>query len=104
MKMVKKKNTVRLSERAQKDFKAIQRYTFKRYGEKQVLKYSKLIKSDLEKISENPVLHGHFRYDIPERYRSHQVGEHCIIYRIDENKVFIVAILHGSMDFENQLS
>jgi plasmid stabilization system protein ParE len=39
--MAKRKYAVQLSERAQKDFKAIQRYTLKRYSEKQVLKYSK---------------------------------------------------------------
>jgi plasmid stabilization system protein ParE len=101
--MAKTKYAVQLSERAQKDFKAIQRYTLKRYSEKQVLKYSKMIKSGIEKINENPVLYGHSRHDIPERYSSHQVGEHSIIYRVDENKIFIVAILHGSMDFRNQL-
>ena len=67
------------------------------------LKYSKMIKSGIENINENPALYGHSRPDIPERYRSHQVGEHSIIFRVDENKIFIVAILHGSMDFRNQL-
>jgi plasmid stabilization system protein ParE len=101
--MAKRKYAVQLSERAQKDFKAIQRYTLKRYSEKQVLKYSKMIKSGIEHINENPALYGHSRPDIPERYKSHQVGEHSIIFRVDENKIFIVAILHGSMDFRNQL-
>jgi len=101
--MAKRKYAVQLSERAQKDFKAIQRYTLKRYSEKQVLKYSKMIKSGIENINENPALSGHSRSDIPERYRSHQVGEHSIIFRVEENKIFIVAILHGSMDFRNQL-
>jgi plasmid stabilization system protein ParE len=101
--MAKRKYAVQLSERAQKDFKAIQRYTLKRYSEKQVLKYSKMIKSGIENINENPALYGHSRPDIPERYKSHQVGEHSIIFRVDENKIFIVAILHGSMDFRNQL-
>ena len=101
--MAKRKYAVQLSERAQKDFKAIQRYTLKQYSKKQVLKYSKMIKSGIENINENPALYGHSRPDIPERYRSHQVGEHSIIYRVDENKIFIVAILPGSMDFRNQL-
>ena len=64
---------------------------------------SKMIKSGIEHINENPALYGHSRPDIPERYRSHQVGEHSIIYRLDENKIFIVAILHGSMDFRSRL-
>jgi len=101
--MAKSKYAVQLSERAQKDFTAIQRYTLKRYGEKQVLKYSTMMKSGIEHIAGNPALYGHFRPDIPERYRSHQVGEHGIIYRVDENKIFIVALLHGKMDFRNTL-
>ena len=101
--MAKKKYTVQLSERAQKDFKAIQRYTLKRYGEKQVLQYSTMMKTGIENIAKNPTLYGHSRPDIPERYRSHQVGEHSIIYRVDKNNIFIVAILHGRMDFRNQL-
>ena len=101
--MAKRKYAVQLSERAQKDFKAIQRYTLKRYDEQQVLKYSTMMKSGIEHIVGNPTLYGHSRPDIPERYRSHQVGEHSIIYRVDGNKIFIVAILHGSMDFRNRL-
>ena len=101
--MAKRKCAVPLSERAQKDFKAIQRYTLKRYGEQQVLKYSTMMKSGIEHIAGNPARYGHSRPDIPERYRSHQVGEYSIIYRVDENNIFIVAILHGRMAFRNQL-
>lgn len=101
--MAKSNYAVQLSERAQKDFKAIQRYTLKRYGEKQVLKYSTMMKSGIEHIAGNPTLYGHFRPDIPERYRSHQVDEHSIIYRVDENTIFIVALLHGKMNFRNTL-
>jgi len=101
--MAKKKYAVELSERAQKDFKTIQRYTLKRYDKKQVLKYSTMIKSGIGNIAGNPTLHGHSRPDIPERYKSHQVGEHRIIYRVDENSVFIIAILPGRMDFKNHL-
>ena len=101
--MAKRKYAVQLAERAQKDFKAIQRYTLKRYGEKQVLKYATMMKSGIENIAGNPTLYGHARPDIPERYKSHQVGEHSIIYRLDENKIFIVAILHGRMDFRKRL-
>lgn len=73
-----------------------------RHGEKQVLRYSIMMKTGLEAIAKNPTLHGHFRPDIPERYRSYQVGKHRIIYRVDNHTIFIVAILHGSMDFMSQ--
>ena len=101
--MAKRKYVIQLSARAQQDFKAIHRYTLKQYGEKQVLKYSTVMKTGLEKLAKDPERHGHFRPDIPERYRSYQVGKHSVIYRVDEHKIFVVAILHGSMDFMSQL-
>lgn len=101
--MGKREYVVQLSARAQKDLKAIQRYTLKRHGEKQVSKYATMMKTGLEKLAKDPQLHGHFRPDIPERYRSCQVGKHSVIYRVDEQKIFVVAILHGSMDFPSQL-
>ncbi len=101
--MAKRKYAIQLSERAQKDFKAIQRYTLTHYGEKQVLKYSKIMKTGLENIAKNPALCGHYRPDIPKHYKSYQIGEHSLIYRVDKDQIFIVAILHGSMDFRSQL-
>ncbi|MEX2493714.1 MAG: type II toxin-antitoxin system RelE/ParE family toxin [Nitrospirales bacterium] len=95
---------IQLSERAQKDLKAIQRYTLKQHGEKQVLKYAAMIKTGLEAVANDPVLHGHVRPDIPERYRAHQVGKHSIIYRVNGHTIFVIAILHGSMDFMSRLS
>lgn len=101
--MAKRKYVVQLSARAQKDFKAIQQYTLKQHGEKQVLKYSTVMKTGLEKLAKDPELYGHFRPDIPERYRAYQIGKHSVIYRVDERTIFVVAILHGSMDFMSQL-
>ncbi len=101
--MANKTYAIQLSSRAQQDFKTIQRYTLKQHGEKQVLRYSAMMKKGLETIAKNPELHGHSRPDIPERYRSYQVGKHSVIYRMDDDIIFVVAILHGSMDFMSQL-
>ena len=101
--MAKRIYVIQLSARAQKDFKAIQRYTLKQYGEKQVLRYSTMMKTGIETIAKNPALHGHSRPDIPERYQSYQVGKHSVIYRVSDHIIFIVAILHGNMDFMSQL-
>ncbi len=100
--MAKKTHVIQLSARAQKDFKAIQRYTLTQYGEKQVSEYSGKLKIGLENIAKNPDL-GHSRPDIPGRYRSYRVGKHSVISRMDDGIIFIVVILHGSMDFLNQL-
>lgn len=97
------KYTVRLSARAEKDFKAIQRYTLKTYGEKQVWIYTGMLKEGMRKLEDNPGLYGHMRPDIPQTYRAYKIGEHSLIYRIEGCTVYLVAILHGSMDFFLQL-
>ncbi|NJR15043.1 MAG: type II toxin-antitoxin system RelE/ParE family toxin [Calothrix sp. CSU_2_0] len=93
--------TLYISERAKNDYQKIQRYTRDFYGKEQVLKYSALIKHCFAKITENPML-GHTRPDIPQRYKAYNAGKHIIVYRIEEQMVYVVAILHGSMDFSDQ--
>ena len=97
------KYTVQLSARAIKDFKSIQRYTLKTYGEKQVWKYTSLLKEGIEKLQENPALYGHTRPDIPQAYRACKIGEHSLIYRIEGQTIYLIAILHKNMDFIAQL-
>ncbi|MAI60796.1 MAG: hypothetical protein CBB87_00010 [Micavibrio sp. TMED27] len=94
---------IEFSARAEKDFKSIQRYTLKTYGEKQVWIYTGMLKEDLRKLEENPKLYGHVRPDIPQIYRAYKIGEHSLIYRIEDQTVYLIAILHGSMDFTSQL-
>lgn len=102
--MAEKKYTIQVSARAEKDFKAIQRYTLKTYGENQVWKYTGMLKEGLRKLEENPALYGHMRSDIPQIYRAYKIGEHSLIYRIQDQVVYLVAILHGHMDFSSQLN
>ena len=94
---------IQISARAEKDFKSIQRYTLKTHGEKQVWIYTGMLKEGLRKLSENPKLYGHTRPDIPQIYRAYKIAEHSLIYRIEADTVYLVAILHGSMDFPSQL-
>ncbi|MBW4476121.1 MAG: type II toxin-antitoxin system RelE/ParE family toxin [Tolypothrix brevis GSE-NOS-MK-07-07A] len=94
--------TLYLSERAKSDYKKIQRYTKNFYGKEQVLKYASMLKECLEKIRDNPML-GHCRSDIPETHKAYNAGEHIIVYRLENQTVYVVAILHGSMDFLSQL-
>jgi len=97
------KYKIAFSSRAEKDFKSIQRYTLKTYGDKQVWIYTGMLKEGLRKLAENPKLYGHSRPDIPQIYRAYKIGEHSLVYRIDSDTVYLVAILHGSMDFSSQL-
>lgn len=94
--------TIQLSHRAQQDFKNIQRYTLDKHGKTQVLKYSTLIKACFETLATNPLL-GHWRPDIPQTYKAYHAGQHIIVYRVQEHIIYVVAILHSSMDFIHQL-
>jgi toxin ParE1/3/4 len=97
------KYTIQFSARAERDFKSIQRYTLKNFGEKQVWIYTGMLKEGLRRLEENPKLYGHTRPDIPQIYRSYKIAEHSLIYRIEERTVFLLAILHGNMDFKSHL-
>ncbi|MUG91181.1 hypothetical protein F7734_01175 [Scytonema sp. UIC 10036] len=99
--MSKENYILYLSGRAKKDYKKIQRYTKNSYGKEQVLKYSAMLKECLEKIRDNPML-GHFRSDIPQTHKAYNAGEHVIVYRLENQTVYVVTILHGSMDFLSQ--
>lgn len=94
---------VQLSARATKDFKDIQRYTLKTYGDKQVWRYTRLLKDGIEKLQQNPSLYAHARPDIPQTHRACKIGEHSLICRIEGQIIYIVAILHKRMDFISQL-
>ncbi len=94
--------TLYLSERAKRDYKKIQRYTRDTYGREQVLKYASMLKLCFEKITDNPML-GHWRADIPKTHKAYSAGEHIIVYRVEGQTVYVVAILHSSMDFLRQL-
>lgn len=97
------KYKIQISARAEKDFKSIQRYTLKTYGDKQAWFYVGMLSEGLRKLADNPKLYGHSRPDIPQIYRAYKIGEHSLIYRIEADIVYLVAILHGSMDFSSQL-
>ncbi len=94
--------TLHISARAQRDYKKIQRYTRDSYGKEQVLKYAALLKGCFEKITDNPML-GHWRPDIPRTHKAYNAGEHIIVYRVEDQTVYVVAILHSRMDLSRHL-
>ena len=87
---------------AQMDIVGILQYTFEKWGQSQADKYHRIIACEFSTIRTNPGV-GHSRTDIPKRYKAHQAGQHVIIFRVETETVFIVRVLHGSMDFNNRL-
>ncbi|MCH8209292.1 MAG: type II toxin-antitoxin system RelE/ParE family toxin [Nitrospinae bacterium] len=87
-----------LSENAEDDLRNIQQYTFEKYGERQVYVYEEILNKALATLLHNPKL-GHKRPDIPPEYKAYPVGQHVIVFRVEDQTVYVVRVLHGSMDF-----
>jgi len=81
----------------------IQNYTFTNYGENQLQKHEAVLDKALKGILffTNS---GHSRPDIPVIYQVVQAGEHMIIYRVEEMKIYVIRVLHASMNFDKSLS
>lgn len=94
--------TYKLSKKAEKDFSDIYRYTFKKFGELQADKYTNSLESTFRLISENPKIGRSVDY-VSKDLNRHEHMEHIIFYRIRKETIFIVRLLHESMDVSQHL-
>ena len=85
-----------VSPKARQDITDILRYTAERWGESQLLTYRNKIHTALHAIHNNPQL-GQQRDELTPAHYSYFVGSHIIVYRINENSIGIVRILHQRM-------
>lgn len=93
-----------LTQRALIDLLEIGTYTQKHWGLEQRNKYLTMLDSCFQKLAVDP-LSGKDCSEIREGYRKMSAGSHVIFYRQKHcGKVEIVRILHGRMDFDNQLA
>lgn len=92
---------LKLSEEAYDDLINIQNYTFTRYGEDGWIKYGYDLDEAMQHIESHPDS-GHHRKDIPPNYQAWAVKEHVMIYRIEDNIIYLVRVLHSKMDFRFQ--
>ncbi len=86
-----------LSEAADADLEDIFDYTLKEFGLDQAVSYVSNFDDTFETISENPEI-GRERREIRENLRSLAKDKHVIFYRILNDHVRIVRILHGACD------
>ena len=90
-----------LSEEAYDDLVNIQNYTYLNHGETIWSTYGHDLDTAMSHISKNP-FSGHAREDIPSGYQAWNINEHIIIYRIENETIYLVRVLHGKMDFRFQ--
>ncbi|MBL4660545.1 MAG: type II toxin-antitoxin system RelE/ParE family toxin [Alcanivoracaceae bacterium] len=76
--------------------KSIKRYTFKKWGKQQSVKYVKELRQMIILLFKNPLL-GIQKPDINNMAFGFPCGSHVIYYYFNDDKVIIVGVLHKSM-------
>lgn len=84
--------------KARSDLKKIWVDTYKEYGERQADKYYDELISGMATITENPRIGMACDY-IRSGYRQYQINKHLVFYRIRNDKIHIIRVLHERMKF-----
>lgn len=96
------KKHYQLSERATLDLDAVIDYSIESFGEKVMLGYFSSFEKCFQSLQDNPELGQGVDY-LREGYRCLEHKSHLVFYRIEVKGVFIVRILHKSMDARRHL-
>lgn len=88
---------VRSSLQAKRDVASILLYTEQHWGTVQRQRYRVMLRESFTVIGENPFLGTPIHPSSPE-FRRHPVDEHVVFYRVHENFIEIVRVLHYRMD------
>jgi len=91
-----------LSKEAKEDLKKIARFTEKRWGRDQRFLYIKQFDDVFHSLAQNPSIGKKCEY-IKKEYRKFPQSSHVIFYsEVENNKIFVVRILHKNMDVESK--
>ncbi len=92
----------KLSDEAKKDIAEIYNYSKNKWGTRQTTRYLKLLRKRMRWLAQNPKL-GEQRNEIKEGYHSFPESKHIIYYVINQNHIYIIGVLHQSMDAKRHL-
>lgn len=88
--------------KAKSDLIKIWEYTYKKHGEDQAEKYHDQLEEGFQCIQENPEIGGACDY-IRLGYRSYRIGRHFVMYKISNETIHVIRVLHERMDFVRHL-
>ena len=86
-----------LSRRARNDYRDIEAYTMEQWDERQWVSYEADLAQALDTIAEHPEV-GRRRPELGPDTRSLVVREHVIYYRISDDRIQVLRIVHGRSD------
>ena len=91
------------SKKAEEDLIDIYRYGFLNHSERQANQYSDSLKEKCQFLADTPLLcRERDEFTPPVRIHTHK--RHLIIYKITEDHILIIRILHERMNVEDQLA
>lgn len=87
------------------DIRDILKYTTKKWGHQQRTHYKALLNHCIARIAANPYLGQRLDDISPGYYRRHvgSRGSHYIYYRVFEDTILLVRVLHDKMEFQRHL-
>ena len=88
---------VKITAPAISDINAIASYTFEQWGQEQAIAYTSAINEKLQALALDADL-GRERFGLPRAIKGCKSGSHIIFYRVQNRVIFIMRILHQSMD------
>lgn len=93
----------KISIKASEDIENIWLYTYENWSFEQADRYVNLIFDEIEYLSSNPDSGKDFSH-IRKNYFNSKIKSHIIFYRMAEEGIEIIRILHQRMDLEDRLN
>lgn len=91
------KYKIHITQPALDDIEAIAAYTYLNWGLDQQQKYTNALKQSIKTLSADPDI-GTSRFGVPNVIKGQKSGSHVIFYRLDGQTIYVLRILHQSMD------
>lgn len=88
---------IRLTQTAEQQLEDIWFYTLSEWSEEQANQYVSMIEQGVMQLLDNPYI-GKARPEIKKDLRSLQIQKHLIFYRVGNEFIDIIGILHCRMD------
>lgn len=94
--------SLEFTESAKKDLKGITRYTKRKFGKEQAVAYKVMLDKQFDFLRQNPRM-GHQKSEVKEGILCVAARQHLIFYQLEDTTIYVLRILHSSMDYARQL-